>query len=349
MDKKITYIEPDEFTAFASKCFDYEFNGYSYFQPFEKPIVPFEYNIGLIVGASGTGKSTLLKEFGIEENIVWNSNKAIISHFNTPEDGVNKLSAIGLNSIPSWCKPYQVLSTGERFRADVARKLHDNSIIDEFTSVVDRNVAKATAYAISKYVRKNNIKNIVLASCHEDILEWLEPDWIFNTNSGLLSVGRFLRRPKINIEIYGCKYNIWEMFKNHHYLSAKLNKASRCFVGIWNEQIIVFTACIAYPSGTVKNAWRESRTVVIPDYQGMGIGTRFSDAIAQIFIDEGKRYFSRTAHPRMGEYRNNSKLWKPTSKNGIIRKDIKESTNGNFNNWFVDLRVCYSHEYIGLT
>jgi GNAT superfamily N-acetyltransferase len=348
MDKKTVYIKPDEYTAFVSKSFDYDFDGHSYFQPFEKPIVPSNYNLGVIIGASGTGKSTLLKEFGTEEIVEWNPNKAIISHFDTPEDGVNKLSAIGLNSIPSWCKPYHVLSTGEKFRADVARKLHSNSIIDEFTSVVDRNVAKATSYAVQKYVRKNNIYNVVLASCHEDILEWLEPDWTFNTNSGLLSVGRSLRRPEINIEVYRCKYNLWEMFKNHHYLSNTLNKASRCFVGVWDNQIIAFTACITYPSGTVKNSWRESRTVIIPDYQGMGIGTRFSDAIAQIFVDEGKRYFSRTAHPRMGEYRNHSPLWKPTSKNGVIRKDIKETTNGNFNNWFVDSRVCYSHEYIGV-
>jgi GNAT superfamily N-acetyltransferase len=161
-------------------------------------------------------------------------------------------------------------------------------------------------------------------------------------------VGRYLCRPKIDISIYSCKYNLWELFKKHHYLNNKLNKASRCYVGIWNNEIICFSAAITYPSGTVKNAWREHRTVVLPDYQGMGIGTRFSDAIAQIFVDEGKRYFSRTAHPRMGEYRNKSSLWKATSKNKIIRKDIKPEINGSFNNWVVDTRVCYSHEYIGI-
>ena len=61
---------------------------------------------------------------------------------------------------------------------------------------------------------------------------------------------------------------------------------------------------------------------MLPDFQGMGIGVRFSDTIAQIHLDQGHRYFSRTAHPRMGFYRETSELWKPTSKN-------KKSTPGN--------------------
>ena len=41
-----------------------------------------DFNIGLIVGASGSGKSSLLKQFGEEETIVeWDSNKAVCSHF----------------------------------------------------------------------------------------------------------------------------------------------------------------------------------------------------------------------------------------------------------------------------
>jgi GNAT superfamily N-acetyltransferase len=85
---------------------------------------------------------------------------------------------------------------------------------------------------------------------------------------------------------------------------------------------------------------------VLPDFQGMGIGVRFSDTIAQMHLDEGKRYFSRTAHPRMGFYREHSPLWKPTTKNRKLRKDI---TMGNIfkNHYFDDKRVCFSHEYLG--
>lgn len=343
---KEIFIEPDRFTQEVSRAFDYNFDGFSYFDCWDKPNVPEIYNIGLIVGASGTGKTTLLKDFGSEYVPQWDNNKAVISHFDSPEDGVEKLSSVGFNSIPSWCKPYEVLSTGEKFRADLARKIHNNSVIDEYTSVVDRNVAKSASVAFSKYVRRKDIKNIVVASCHKDIVEWLEPDWIFDTDNGKLLVGRYLHRPKIEISIYRCKYNLWRMFKNHHYLNGNVNRNSTCYVGIWNGQVVVFTAAIPFPSGNLKNSWREHRTVVLPDYQGMGIGTRFSDAIAQLFIDEGYRFFSRTAHPKMGEYRESSPLWKPTSKNKVSRTDLNIK-NGKYKNWFADTRLCYSHEYIG--
>jgi hypothetical protein len=78
----------------------------------------------------------------------------------------------------------------------------------------------------------------------------------------------------------------------------------------------------------------------------MGIGVRFSNAIAQLHLDDGKRYFSRTAHPRMGFYRENSPLWKPTSKNKKLRTDVKHINM--FNDHYIDnKRVCFSHEYIG--
>lgn len=136
------------------------------------------------------------------------------------------------------------------------------------------------------------------------------------------------------------------MFKDHHYLDSNLNKASRCYIGVWEDQIVAFGASITMPSGTLKNAWRGHRTVVLPDFQGMGIGMRFSDAIGQIHLNQGHRYFSRTAHPRMILYREKSKLWKPTSKHKKLRTDI---THKNiYNNHYADnKRLCGSFEYIG--
>jgi len=138
------------------------------------------------------------------------------------------------------------------------------------------------------------------------------------------------------------------MFKDHHYLDGNINKASRCYIGVWDDTVIAFGAAITMPSGTLKNAWRGHRTVLLPDFQGMGIGVRFSNAIAQIHLEEGHRYFSRTSHPRMGEYRNNSTEWKPTSKNKKIRKDVTDN-NTYKNHVYDNTRLCFSHEYIGET
>ena len=53
--------------------------------------------------------------------------------------------------------------------------------MDEFTSVVNRDVAKSMSHALQRYIRQKDLK-IVIASCHFDIIEWLNPDYVFNLN-----------------------------------------------------------------------------------------------------------------------------------------------------------------------
>jgi len=102
------------------------------------------------------------------------------------------------------------------------------------------------------------------------------------------------------------------------------------------------------PNGYIKNAWRGHRVVILPDFQGLGIGVRFIDAVAQLHLEDDIRFFSRTAHPRMGYYMQHSHLWKPTSKNRKLRTDAKDKKNGLFNKHYIDnKRVCFSYEYIG--
>lgn len=189
----VSKVDRDEFITASEIAFDCIFDGVSKFYPWSLPkTLPKKFNIGVIVGSSGSGKSTILKKFGNEEKPTWEINKSIVSHFETPSEAISKLGSVGLNSIPSWYKPYDVLSNGEKFRADLARKIKDNAVIDEFTSVVDRNVAKAASVSISKFIKKNNIENVVLSTCHRDILEWLEPDWVLDTDTGELLDGFFL-------------------------------------------------------------------------------------------------------------------------------------------------------------
>lgn len=342
-------ISCDEITDDLSKSFDYTFDGRSQFVPPEMPFLLPDFRIGLIVGPSGSGKSTLLKRFGIQTDNKWTANKAICSHFKSSADALEKLSAVGLNSIPVWMRPYHVLSTGEKFRADLARQLKAGAVIDEFTSVVDRNVAKSCAYAMRRYVDTHDIKNMVFASCHYDIIEWLQPDWVFDTATGKFSIWGVQRRPNIQLEIVPCSSKAWAIFRQHHYLNHDINPAARCWLAVWNDSPIGFASALAFPNGNMKNAWREHRTVILPDFQGLGLGVRLSDAIAKMFIAQGARYFSKTSHPRMGGYRNNSILWKPTSKNGKARKDYdpnKKTKEDGHKMKHAD-RICFSHEYIG--
>ena len=82
--------------------------------------------------------------------------------------------------MPVWCRPRNVLSVGEGFRADLALNLDIYTIFDEFTSTVDRNVAKSTCNGIQKYIRKNNLHNVVFSSCHKDFIPFLKPDIVID-------------------------------------------------------------------------------------------------------------------------------------------------------------------------
>jgi hypothetical protein len=54
-------------------------------------------------------------------------------------------------------------------------------VFDEFTSVVDREVAKVSSLAIQKAVRRTK-KKFIAVTCHYDVLDYLEPDWVLCTD-----------------------------------------------------------------------------------------------------------------------------------------------------------------------
>ena len=181
----IATVPTDEFTKMVEANFDYDFTGESKFYPYTCPPQvndALDFNILVITGASGKGKSTFLKEFkGYKTNAkVYDSTKAIVSNFSTPQEASEKLSAVGLNSMPVWCRPRNVLSVGEGFRADLALNIDNYTIFDEFTSTIDRNVAKSTCNSIQKYIRSKNITNVVFCSCHKDYIPFLKPDYVID-------------------------------------------------------------------------------------------------------------------------------------------------------------------------
>lgn len=350
------HVELDAFTAAASRAFDYEFTGDSKFTGWSKPEVG-TFQLGVIVGGSGTGKTLLLGEFGDPEDVEWNSSKAIVSHFESPEDAFARFAAVGLNSIPTWCKPYHVLSVGEKFRADLSRRLKDGAVVDEFTSTVDRSVARSCSVALRRYIYERGLSGVVLATCHYDVLPWLQPDWHFDTSNGQLHIGRWLQRPDIKLRIYKSAPAFWTAFAGHHYLNHQLNKTAWCFVCTSDfgsgEVPVAFDSSLTMPSGSIKKARREHRLVVLSDYQGLGIGPKMSDAVAEWHIKQGFKFYSRTAHPRLGSYRDCSPLWRKTSKYRVHRNDLAKRTLSG-NDWASmhaylgdSTRVCYSHEYVG--
>ncbi len=262
-----------------------------------------DFSIGLIVGSSGSGKTTLARSiFGAESfNSYLDGGRAVIDQF--PE-GMNyeeraaALTGIGLSSVPCWIKPAHTLSNGQRARAEAALALAHSTgaekiiAIDEWTSVVDRTVAKAMSHCVQKYARRAKRK-IVLLSCHFDVAEWLDPDWIIDCNSAtfidrrLLPAAERARKERLEFEVREVTSGSWSQFSKYHYLNARLPGGRIFHFGLFrrdNGAQIGYNCLVNYVPHADKSKpmiMHVSRTVIHPDYTGMGLGIQLDSAVAE--------------------------------------------------------------------
>ena len=323
------------------------------------PELPTE-GIVLIVGTSGSGKTTILKTVDNPKTITVDNTKPVIENFTTPERGEELLLACGLRTIPAWFRPPSTLSNGEYHRFEIAVGLDQgHCIIDEFTSVVDRDTAKSLALSVRKYFDRNP-GVLYIASCHRDIIDWLDPEWVYDTDLQKLDNRRSLlrlgTRPELALTIRSTGPDYWKYFSKYHYLDTRMSRSVHCYVLLLGDKPIGFHAAIHSTNRDIHSYWRGHRTVILPEFQGMGIGTAFSDAIAEIYVGRGLRYFSKTAHPSFGEHRQKSPLWRATSTNlksrlgSYLLKDGSARKMPGYGGTTTARdagRVCYSHEYIG--
>jgi len=318
-----------------------------------------DYNIGLIVGSSGSGKTTLARKmYGekFKENSIIDMSRPIIEQF--PVDWTYdqiqlSLCSIGLSSVPCWIRPAYTLSNGQRFRAEVAlicaHSKDDTIIIDEWTSVVDRVVGKIMSHSVQKFARKFN-KKIVLMSCHYDVIDWLLPDWIIDCNKDTFEDRRSLqqsRKETITIDIREIDGSSWKVFSKYHYLSKRLPGGKLWFFApfIGDEQIGF--QCFARYVPDKQYILHSNRTVIHPDYCGMGLGMKLDDATCQIMKDRGFKIYGKfSSIPTLKAMQKNPK-W------SLRNFDIK--TGGGFNGCCRNKRSAtlrekvrwYSFEYIG--
>lgn len=272
------------------------------------PLEAQKWNVGLIVGPSGAGKSTIARErwpIELDRRFDWPDDRSILDGF--PESmGVREvtdlLSSVGFSTPPAWLRPYGVLSNGEQFRVTVARHLAETApgqvaVVDEFTSVVDRTVARIGSAAIAKTVRRRD-QQFVAVGCHYDVIDWLQPDWLYEPHTGEFTWRSVQPRPGVEVELVRADYSVWRAFAPHHYLSADLSKAAHRWLALIDGiHPAVFVGVLPMPSGMMDNAWRISRTVCLPDYQGIGLGQAVKAHVAGIYGAAGRSIYATSAHP----------------------------------------------------
>ena len=286
--------------------------------------IPNEWSVGAVVGPSGSGKTTLAaQQFddaeifdGTEAVIDWPADESIVDGFPddvTVSEATEALSKVGFSSPPHWLQPYHTLSTGQRFRVDMARLLIEQTdkirVVDEFTSTVDRKVAKSISHATAKYARSQD-QQFVAVSCHYDILDWLEPDWVVDLSTEEVMVNPPFRKPQIEIEIDSVGRKAWEIFREHHYLDHSINKTAHCYVGYWDDEPVTFVGMLHFPHRKTDKFKRVTRFVTLPEYQGLGIGTSVLEAVAQHYRKLGNRITIATSHPALMFTLNRNRKWR---------------------------------------
>lgn len=267
------------------------------------------WQIGLIVGKSGTGKTTIAKELFPEAyitNFIYEKESILddMPKNKSVEEITSAFNAVGFSSPPSWLKPYSALSNGQKMRVDLANAILSDKemfVFDEFTSVVDRNVAQIGSFAMQKAVRKTN-KKFIAVTCHFDVENWLLPDWVFDTDTMTFRKceGQKKNRPNIKFEIFRTNdKTIWKMFAKHHYLSHTHNNAAHTYIATINDNIAGFLSILHFPHPKVKNIKKVHRLVILPDYQGIGIGIKLLNEIGKMYLKNGFRYTIATSAPSL--------------------------------------------------
>jgi GNAT superfamily N-acetyltransferase len=310
------------------------------------------WNVGLIVGPSGCGKTSIARQlFGDHYDVPlkWGAG-SVIDDF-PKQFGMQDISAmcqaVGFNTVPAWMRPYGVLSNGEKFRVELARRLlecSDPIVVDEFTSVVDRQVAQIGAHAVQQHIRRTG-KKFVAISCHYDIVDWLQPDWVFEPATMHFARRSLQRRPSLDVTISRVPISAWKLFSPFHYMSAELHRAARCFGLFVGDRIAAFAGILPKPVSNGKDRGTAiagvSRIVTLPDWQGLGLAFVLLDKLGAAYRAIGKRFRNYPAHP--GFIRGH-KLpnWQMAKRGGVFSPRAGDTSSAKFGG-----RPCAVFEYVG--
>src|SRR5262249_1185262 len=151
-------------------------------------------------------------------------------------------------------------------------------VVDEFTSVVDRQVAKIGSHAVQKWVRKKGRK-FVAVTCHYDVIDWLQPDWMLEGPTLEFQWRELQRRPRPHVEGARGDYAAWELLVPFHYRTGDRWRSGAGYVFFGEGVPASFAGIVHRPHGHVDDIKGLSRLVTLPDYQGLGLAMILADTM----------------------------------------------------------------------
>lgn len=127
-----------------------------------------------------------------------------------------------------------------------------------------------------------------------------------------------------------------------------MNKAAFFYVIYWEDTLVGMISILNSPSGSMKYAFRIHRIVILPDFQGLGMGTKIIDFFGKYFLDHGNKLFIKTTHIRFARHCLNSDAWVETAESQRSKSAITGQQSNKYRNMSADhYRVAYSFEYVG--
>jgi hypothetical protein len=163
---------------------------------------------------------------------------------------------------------------------------------------------------VQKWVRRNQ-RRFVAVSCHYDIIDWLQPDWILEPATMTFRREHLQQgsRPSLQVTIAPVPYATWGLFAPFHYLTASLNRSARCFCLFVGDEPAAFAGVLPRPHPTVKDVRGISRVVTLPDWQGLGLAFVLLDRLGAAYKAAGYRLHGYPAHPALIHAMDRSPVW----------------------------------------
>jgi ABC-type lipoprotein export system ATPase subunit len=311
-----------------------------------------QFTLGVVVGPSGSGKTSTLRLFRPAQTIKTRvrPGRPLMQYFRSPARAERMLAAVALNNILDWMQPFDKLSGGQQFRASLALALDRWSqkthylVIDEFCSYVDDVTSQAISFRFQKHLRRAGCTGVVLATLKPQLLRYLRPDWVLYTDATRCAVER-PRWPAIRLQITmtlitGHVLSVWKRFRQYHYLSHSFGPAARAFLVRCNGEVCGFHASLRHMQPT--SIVFAHRTVILPEYQGFGIGPAVHCLMGSYvrMCDKGLRFRVITSHINMIESMKRKPRWWR-----LLYSNIKRKLKDEF--YRRDNRTLSNFEYVG--